>query len=256
MGRGPFRARGRAISHVGRGHKLLTAACSKLGDTLNTSSVRGSGTTTLSIVWGKWCGFDGRNMFMHIREDGRTRHELGGFSGTLDSSAAADERSLSIESASFHRTIDYCCGIFHPTFASEEKTIAKSRPPSPPRLFFYVAHRVEAVELIVASLFSDEAPLAPPSTGMAGFLRFLLLLAGHDWATSPLLVDPQGELSATDRAAATEAFSRSRDRGESAAQPSCACFLCGGRGGESPGYTFFGGCLSCTGWYVGQKVQQ
>ncbi|CAB1097889.1 unnamed protein product [Ectocarpus sp. CCAP 1310/34] len=73
--------------------------------------------------------------------------------------------------------------------------------------------RVEAVELLVASLFSDEAPLAPPSTGLAGFLRFLLLLAGHDWATAPLLVDPQVELSSTDRAAATEAFSRSRDRG-------------------------------------------
>lgn len=73
---------------------------------------------------------------------------------------------------------------------------------------------VEAVELLVASLFSDEAPLAPPSTGLAGFLRFLLLLAGHDWATAPLLVDPQGELSTADRAAAVEAFSRSRDSGE------------------------------------------
>ncbi len=74
--------------------------------------------------------------------------------------------------------------------------------------------RVEAVELLVASLFSDEAPLAPPSTGLAGFLRFLLLLVGHDWATAPLLVDPQGELNTADRAAAVEAFSRSRDRGE------------------------------------------
>lgn len=75
-------------------------------------------------------------------------------------------------------------------------------------------YSVEAVELLVASLFSDEAPLAPPSTGLAGFLRFLLLLAGHDWTTAPLLVDPQGELSAADRAAAVEAFSRSRERGE------------------------------------------
>ena len=75
-------------------------------------------------------------------------------------------------------------------------------------------YSVEAVELLVASLFSDEAPLAPPSTGLAGFLRFLLLLAGHDWTTAPLLVDPQGELSAADRAAATEAFTRSRERGE------------------------------------------
>lgn len=78
-------------------------------------------------------------------------------------------------------------------------------------LFF---HRIEAVELLVASLFSDEAPLAPPSTGLAGFLRFLLLLAGHDWEAAPLVVDPQGELTATDREAAGEAFTRSRDRGK------------------------------------------
>eukprot|EP00904_Undaria_pinnatifida_P007744 jgi/Undpi1/409/HiC_scaffold_1.g00405.m1 len=72
--------------------------------------------------------------------------------------------------------------------------------------------RVEAVELLVASLFSDEAPLAPPSTALAGFLRFLLLLSSHDWAAAPLVVDPQGELNATDKAAVGEAFSRSRDR--------------------------------------------
>lgn len=82
---------------------------------------------------------------------------------------------------------------------------------------------MEAVELLVASLFSDEAPLAPPSTGLAGFLRFLLLLAGHDWTTAPLLVDSQGELSAADRAAATEAFTRSRDRGKN-----CSCLFGGG----------------------------
>lgn len=70
------------------------------------------------------------------------------------------------------------------------------------------------MELLVASLFSGAAPLAPPSTGLAGFFRFLLLLSSHDWATAPLVVDPQGELSATDRASIGEAFSISRDRGE------------------------------------------
>lgn len=82
------------------------------------------------------------------------------------------------------------------------------------------------LELLVASLFSDEAPLAPPSTGLAGFLRFLLLLAGHDWSTAPLLVDPQGELSAADRAGAMEAFSRSRERGEmiACASVAAACY--------------------------------
>lgn len=155
----------------------------------------------------------------------RTGHELGGFGGTLHG-AAANERSLSIESAcSRHRLLLWSPSI--PPLPWKNKPLLH-HPPLPAAPFFYVAHRVEAVELLVASLFSDEAPLAPPSTGMAGFLRFLLLLAGHDWATAPLLVDPQGELSSTDRAAATEAFSRSRDRGESATKPCalpCVCFL-------------------------------
>lgn len=67
---------------------------------------------------------------------------------------------------------------------------------------------------MVASLFGEGAPLQPPSSGLAGFLRFLFLLAGHDWATSPLVADPQGDLSQADKKAAAEAFARSRDRGE------------------------------------------
>lgn len=75
--------------------------------------------------------------------------------------------------------------------------------------------RLEVVELLVATLFSNETPsLSPPSTGLAGFLRFLVLLSSHDWDTAPLLVDPQKELSPADRAAAEEAFSRSRERGK------------------------------------------
>lgn len=74
--------------------------------------------------------------------------------------------------------------------------------------------RIEAVELLTASLFTEEAPLQPPSTVLAGFLRVLLLLAGHDWATAPLVVDPHKDLTSADREAAAEAFARSRDRGE------------------------------------------
>jgi U3 small nucleolar RNA-associated protein 22 len=40
----------------------------------------------------------------------------------------------------------------------------------------------EALELMVAKVYSDfESPLEPPSTVTAGFLRFLYLLAYHDW---------------------------------------------------------------------------
>lgn len=40
----------------------------------------------------------------------------------------------------------------------------------------------EALELMVAKVYSDnETPLETPSTVTAGFLRFLYLLAHHDW---------------------------------------------------------------------------
>jgi U3 small nucleolar RNA-associated protein 22 len=41
----------------------------------------------------------------------------------------------------------------------------------------------EAIELLVAKVYSDdEALLEVPGTVQAGFLRFLHLLANHDWA--------------------------------------------------------------------------
>eukprot|EP00887_Chlorella_sp_A99_P002636 scaffold6.g2636.t1 len=76
----------------------------------------------------------------------------------------------------------------------------------------------EAVELLVASLFAGEAAparatdgaaappggaggaaAAAPAAPLAGFLRFLRLLADHPWRVQPLIVDPQAELSASQR---------------------------------------------------------
>jgi len=39
----------------------------------------------------------------------------------------------------------------------------------------------EAIELLVASVFTDPGPLEIPSTIACGFMRFLDLLASHDW---------------------------------------------------------------------------
>jgi U3 small nucleolar RNA-associated protein 22 len=51
----------------------------------------------------------------------------------------------------------------------------------------------EAVKLLVVKVYSDTgSPLEVPGTVVAGFLRFLYLLANHDWAREPVLVDPQG----------------------------------------------------------------
>ena len=80
----------------------------------------------------------------------------------------------------------------------------------------------EAVELLVASLYTEpEASGAaagngggsvdqPPSTVVSGFLRFLRLLSGHDWAREPLIVDPQGHIPAGDRSLATRQFGEAR----------------------------------------------
>jgi len=47
----------------------------------------------------------------------------------------------------------------------------------------------EAVELLVAHCFTTALPFAPPATPLAGFLRFLWLLASTDWEVSALVVD-------------------------------------------------------------------
>jgi len=49
--------------------------------------------------------------------------------------------------------------------------------------------RAEAVELLVASLFTDSSPFSKPCSALAGFLRFLLLLAHFPFDRQPLLVD-------------------------------------------------------------------
>eukprot|EP00553_Chaetoceros_curvisetus_P009993 CAMPEP_0204618964 /NCGR_PEP_ID=MMETSP0717-20131115/5462_1 /ASSEMBLY_ACC=CAM_ASM_000666 /TAXON_ID=230516 /ORGANISM="Chaetoceros curvisetus" /LENGTH=556 /DNA_ID=CAMNT_0051632835 /DNA_START=57 /DNA_END=1727 /DNA_ORIENTATION=+ len=59
---------------------------------------------------------------------------------------------------------------------------------------------IEAIELLVASVFTDPAPFESPTTVSCGFLRCLDLLSNHDWARAPLIVDPEGHISSEDRA--------------------------------------------------------
>jgi hypothetical protein len=55
---------------------------------------------------------------------------------------------------------------------------------------------LKAVKSLVVKVCSDTgSPLEVPGTVVAGFLRFLYLLANHDWAREPVLVDPQGILT-------------------------------------------------------------
>lgn len=57
----------------------------------------------------------------------------------------------------------------------------------------------EAIELLVASVFTDPAPFNTPATAPCGFLRSLDLLANHNWSKVPLIVDPEGHITLEDR---------------------------------------------------------
>lgn len=70
----------------------------------------------------------------------------------------------------------------------------------------------EAVELLVASLFTNPHPSAVPRTRTTGLLRFLRLLGRHDWALSPLIVDVNGDLKVQDVRAIQARFDALREQ--------------------------------------------
>eukprot|EP00953_Heterococcus_sp_UTEX-ZZ885_P026064 14120-Heterococcus_DN1.PRE.2 len=72
---------------------------------------------------------------------------------------------------------------------------------------------VEAIELLVASLWTQSSPLQLPNSVLSGFMRFLVLLCSHDWQQAPLIVDFHNELSSTDIAAISESCASCRARG-------------------------------------------
>jgi U3 small nucleolar RNA-associated protein 22 len=87
----------------------------------------------------------------------------------------------------------------------------------------------EAVELLLAHCFcasgrpaggarggaaTAPASAAPaPASRLSGLLRFLHLLAHHPWRVAPLVVDPNGEMSAAQRDAAVRAHAPTRAAG-------------------------------------------
>lgn len=52
-----------------------------------------------------------------------------------------------------------------------------------------------ALELLTAHVFLHPAPYHVTASPLTGFLRVLRLLATHDWKSSPLIVNLNGELS-------------------------------------------------------------
>lgn len=70
---------------------------------------------------------------------------------------------------------------------------------------------MEAIELLVAKVYtSRDVPLDPPATVVSGFIRFLHLLASHDWTRRPLVVDPHGHIGEDDHSNISLQFERAR----------------------------------------------
>ncbi len=68
----------------------------------------------------------------------------------------------------------------------------------------------EAVELLVASVYTDPAPLFAPTTVSCGFMRSLQLLFSHDWLREPLIVDPEGHIGPDQRSHIMTSFENTR----------------------------------------------
>lgn len=85
----------------------------------------------------------------------------------------------------------------------------------------------EAIELMVVKVYTSTVSSestdssnkvssvdAPPATVLAGFLKFLSLLATHNWAREPLIVDPQNHINADDRGLIRSQFDTARGPNE------------------------------------------
>lgn len=58
----------------------------------------------------------------------------------------------------------------------------------------------EAIELLVAHVYINPRPYGPPASPLCGFLRVLSLLAEFNWASQPLIVNLDGQMTAKDYA--------------------------------------------------------
>jgi U3 small nucleolar RNA-associated protein 22 len=67
----------------------------------------------------------------------------------------------------------------------------------------------ETIELLVCHVYT-ESPLGCPASFISGFLGVLGVLADHDWAREPLIVDPQHQISLDGRHRINETFERVR----------------------------------------------
>ncbi|EGD83074.1 hypothetical protein PTSG_03712 [Salpingoeca rosetta] len=70
----------------------------------------------------------------------------------------------------------------------------------------------ELIDLLVLSLYNHDQPYGAPGTPDVGFLRFLHLLASHNWIHDPLFVDPDASLPDATKASIRERFREQRQK--------------------------------------------
>ncbi|KAI9164874.1 hypothetical protein LWI28_003798 [Acer negundo] len=98
----------------------------------------------------------------------------------------------------------------------------------------------EAVELLVANLFLKPLPYNVPCSRITGFLRFLRLIADHDWTFSALVVDINNDFGPDDNKEINDNFMSSRKVDEeNTKNVSPAMFLATAYDKESEAWTRF-----------------
>ncbi|MBA0618159.1 hypothetical protein Godav_027542 [Gossypium davidsonii] len=146
-------------------------------------------------------GYAFRLRILHERGLSLVNKEIGGDQMKRVSSA---DKMLFVRSqhASMINGLQFRYPIFGPVVRLAKRWLASH--------LFSACLAEEAAELLVAYLFLKPLPFNVPCSRITGFLRFLRLLAEHDWAFSPLVVDINGDLSQNDEKEIDDNFTQSR----------------------------------------------
>ncbi|XP_022104719.1 nucleolar protein 6-like [Acanthaster planci] len=70
----------------------------------------------------------------------------------------------------------------------------------------------EAIDLLVAYLFLQPAPLTVPGSPLVGFLRFLHLLSSHDWQSTAVIINLNNEMQDSDYDEIRQHFTEQRSQ--------------------------------------------
>ncbi|KAG8478251.1 hypothetical protein CXB51_028141 [Gossypium anomalum] len=146
-------------------------------------------------------GYAFRLRILHERGLSLVNNEIGGDQMKRVSSA---DKMLFVRSqhASMINGLQFRYPIFGPVVRLAKRWLASH--------LFSACLAEEAAELLVAYLFLKPLPFNVPCSRITGFLRFLRLLAEHDWAFSPLVVDINGDLSQNDEKEIDDNFTQNR----------------------------------------------